>query len=195
MCRDTCTMQLQIYLWHQILLWQDLSLVGRWFQSLGAAGTCGNLKKIQHSCKRCQCASLYLVKQRRITFYCGYAHTIKTSPLFWTLFVLIQAQAATEMAAKEQEGADAGEKYRDLQQELEEVVALLAEEMEKVNRVKQQMAQGMFQWHVFSDMLRGHYSPLVVKMYPVSPVLGTSWCHFMVLCVSTNSMVQIHLPW
>ena len=52
MCRDTCTMQLQIYiifekLWHKmslinsdlnlVLLWQDLSLVGRWFQSLGAA--------------------------------------------------------------------------------------------------------------------------------------------------------------
>ncbi len=51
------------------------------------------------------------------------------------------AEAATEMASKEQEANDAGEKYRDLQRELEEVVALLADEMDKMNRVKQQMAQ------------------------------------------------------
>ncbi|XP_022094925.1 centriolin-like [Acanthaster planci] len=51
------------------------------------------------------------------------------------------AEAATEMANKEQEVSDAGEKYRDLQQELEEVVALLAQELEKVNQVKQQMAK------------------------------------------------------
>ena len=50
MCRDTCTMQLYTSLlkncdirWvlssdlNLVLLWQDLSLVGRWFQSLGAA--------------------------------------------------------------------------------------------------------------------------------------------------------------
>ena len=51
MYRDTCTIQLQIYiicekLWHKMsfkqrlkssyILWQDLSLVGRWFQSLEA---------------------------------------------------------------------------------------------------------------------------------------------------------------
>ncbi|XP_071802361.1 uncharacterized protein [Asterias amurensis] len=51
------------------------------------------------------------------------------------------AEAATEMANKEQEATDAGDKYRDLQRELEEVVALLADEMDKMNRVKQQMAQ------------------------------------------------------
>ena len=62
---------------------------------------------------------------------------------YGSYFESSQAEAATEMATKEQEATDAGDKYRDLQRELEEVVALLADEMDKMNRVKQQMAQGL----------------------------------------------------
>ncbi|XP_038069812.1 centriolin-like [Patiria miniata] len=51
------------------------------------------------------------------------------------------AEAATEISSKEQELTDAGDKYQDLQRELEEIVALLSEEMENVNQVKEQVAQ------------------------------------------------------